>query len=354
MGSVLTAIGGIRGAGNLTLGDLNSNLAAIRGGVEDSTAELQSDLPQLIQTVGIPADGSIFTIWNMMYQNIAVFAQIRDAIGQETGDATTTVLGRLSAIERASLCACGPQPPSPSDPNGCAEPTVSSFSVAPEAYSGRVFAVWLGLPSGAEFRSELDPGVDAAEIGPSVNWAGWKAFILSRSSTIASLDPRQALVYATNTWIDLTSITYAAFNVPAGNDIQVYLCRDETVPEGCLNIPSRLSTLESDSSVTLNAISVAPTGMSFVNPVNSSNGEASWDPPAFVSGNLATWTLQVFSGTVRVLYRTDPPTSTQVFSVAGHYTSADGVVTLPTTDHFSLDDSGTDGPYSIQLCNTAG
>jgi hypothetical protein len=314
-------------------------------------AQLAEDLPALVSGVGIPTEGSIFTVWNMLLNLTPAVVGIYDATGIPTGDATTTVLGRLAAIERLALCACGPQPPSPEDVDGCASPVLSALSAAPSGYDGRVFAYWLELPDGAQLAGELDPAVEGAEIEPVSTWAGWSAFILSKSSTIASLDPRSPIVSATNQWLSLDTVTFAAFNVPAGNDITVYLCRDETVPIGCVNINSHSSTASGAFSATLEVLSAAPAGMSFVNPVNSSSGEVSWSPPAFISGNLSGWTLEVFSGSVRLVYRTDDPSSSAIYSIGGPYTSADGVVSLPTTNHFSMDDNDTDTPFSLQLCN---
>jgi hypothetical protein len=197
--------------------------------------------------VGINADGtSALTVLGRLTSLLDSSGNIEDHIGIPTGDATTTVLGRLAAIENLSGCGCPPDLPSPDDPTGCADPFVSiSRAVLVSAYPGRIFAVFPSpVPDGLVVTDGMDLGEVGVEISPEATWTGWRAFVYSKSAAYYSEDPTRSGLWATNVWRDLDeAMSYAlAFSVPDGNDIAVYLCAPPPAPvDECVHVVS-LST----------------------------------------------------------------------------------------------------------------
>lgn len=238
--AILSQVDGLRGVDNLTLGDLNSNLVAMRADIADLTGFGLQGLTTIISSLGFVDVETSSTVLQLLND-------IRDHIGFPVGDATTTVLGYLASIAHSNLCACGPQPPSTTDPDGCSEPAISDAAHALPDYGGRTFAVWSSAPDGALIGTSLDPSVGNAELVPEATFDGWTAYILSRAAHVASLDPSETLVSPTNKWIDISGRDRVAFSVEPGADITVYLCNlsDITWTE-CIDITSVPGTYSTD------------------------------------------------------------------------------------------------------------
>lgn len=159
---------------------------------------------------------------------LGIVDNLRSNIGLPTGDATTTVLGRLATIENYASCICGPQPPSTSDPDGCAYPVLShSPALTDAAFPGRLFAQWEDLSIyGLQKTTDIGLTVSNVELQPTGTWDGWNVFVYSRTAQTYSEDPRRAGRYPTNTWRSLEEAQGfpLAFSVEEGSDITVYLC----------------------------------------------------------------------------------------------------------------------------------
>lgn len=170
---------------------------------------------------------------------------IIDHIGFPTGDATTTVLGYLSAIARSSACACGPQAPTDEPPAGCeddAQSIPSPLALSP-AYPGRAFATWGLLPAGVEYGEWSSDLPVSAQLhlttGNTVS-----AFGLSKRSGSFSANPTAGVVYPTNQWVALESLTNLAFSVPEDADLVVYLCIAPAATWlDCVSVPSASGTV---------------------------------------------------------------------------------------------------------------
>jgi len=237
---ILNQVDGLRGVDNLTLGDLNANLVAMRTDLADLTGFGLQGLNTIISSIGFIDMETSSTVLQLLND-------IRDHIGFPTGDATTTLLGLLQSIANTSLCSCGPQPPNTTDPDSCAEPFVSDAAHSLPSYDGRTFAYWSTAPTDLLIGTSLDPTVGNAELVPEATFDGWTAYVLSRASNICSLDPSETLVFPTNTWIDISARDMVAFSVPAGADITVYLCNHASeVWTDCVELTSTPGTYSTD------------------------------------------------------------------------------------------------------------
>jgi hypothetical protein len=241
LGSIVADFNGIRGPDNLTLGDLKTDLYAVRLDVAELSGFGLQGMNTIIEGIGLidPEDGDTI---------LSLLKDLRNNIGLPTGDATTTLLGRLASIEHSNLCGCGPQPPSATDPDGCASPAVSDTQHAISGWGGRTFAVWSSAPDGALIGTGLDPSVGNAELVPEATFDGWTAFVLSRAASVCSLDPSEPLVMPTNQWINISGRDRVAFSVAPGADIVAYICShlDEAWTD-CVDITSTPGTYSTDA-----------------------------------------------------------------------------------------------------------
>lgn len=164
--------------------------------------------------------GGGMTFYNMIDTTNINLAGVLQALGEPTGDATTTVLGRLIAIANATACACSalnPQPPS----SGCDGTAYNSSGTVVDEYGAT------GPMSIATFTSAgaLQISEDGQTIATGTSsWEGWRVYVTSTASQFAY---RAGVTnrLPTKTWIDLSS--YAdemSFAVEAGTSIQVTLC----------------------------------------------------------------------------------------------------------------------------------
>lgn len=317
-----------------------------------TSAPIQPSLELLRQAfadvVGINADGTTaLTVLGRLTSLLDTTDNIENNIGQPTGDATTTVLGRLAAIERLSECGCGPQPPDPTDPDGCADPFVSSApSASIAAYPGRSFAVFHETPpDGLLITDSMDLGVANVEISPEATWTGWRVFVLSKASAYYSEDPTRTGLWPTNTWRDLDEAqSFAlAFSVPAG-DITVYLCGPTDVPPEI-----ECTTIESQS-VTIVGFG-ARQAIVWPEPFTSSSTDEagnSYSANQVLIGDYQNWTIRVVTGAGARLVLFVGATNSNVFIDGGDTTT----ISTTTTSLF-LDDLNYGGAFSIEICPPA-
>ena len=360
LGTIIDELTAIGGPDNVSLGDLNSNLAALRASSGDISSTLDDRLTAMLDTLGVKPPLNEQTMWSMLLDTTARLESIYNSLGVVPGDATTTVLGRLAAIERLSHCACGPQPPDPADEHGCADPAVSDSSAAPDGYSGRIFAGWSTPPDGALIGTTLDPTVGAAELVPEATFEGWRAYVLSRASAVASLDPRENIVFGTNQWLDISSRTLIAASVPPNSDIALYLC--PFVPEAwvdCVEVFSAHTTVTHPDSAT-NEITYAQ--MSQIPSAELSSdlfvdGSAHYhaDVPDWVMvGNFAGVTVQLTSaiGGVRVVWqRPDLSFGTSTMGTTGDTVTIPEATIGMTVDTFT---GGAIPDFTVSICPSGG
>jgi len=250
LASLVSDLNGIRGEDNLGLGDLNSNLAAIRGATEDTRGSLNSLSTGLFDTMGLREGEDGLTLWqllNGLYNNIGI----------PTGDATTSVLGRLAAIERLSKCNCAPDAPDlTSEDSPCSSPytSIAEATRVSSDFPGRIFAGFAApSPDGIALTNWLAEPIPSCELVRSGSLVGFYAYIQS-SAPLASLNPANALQVRTNSWLAIDGYELdMAISVPTGNDLTVYLC----IPAGttwtdCINIDSEFVVYSTDAPFSLN------------------------------------------------------------------------------------------------------
>jgi hypothetical protein len=244
LSSVVADLNGLRGLDNLGLGDLNGNLAAIRETLNDTQELLNNQYLLLGDTIGARVGEDSLSLW-------ALTEGIYNNIGQPTGDATTTVLGRLSAIERLLKCGCPPEGPDLTDPDvPCSEPytSIAFRTQTTSLYPGRVFAGWLlPPPVGITANSFLEVPVGDCELNRTTSDPGYFIYIQSQAPT-ASLNPLNPQVVRTNEWLDWSLYDEnIAVSVAEPYDLTVYICTPgEVTWTDCININSIQSTYHTD------------------------------------------------------------------------------------------------------------
>jgi hypothetical protein len=187
--------------------------------------------------LGTPADSS---------DNILDWlAGLISSMGIPTGDATTTILGRLSAIETLNFnylpliatntgkCPCGASPPP--EGNICAEPYISTgMSLVPTAFIPNFNSVTIAIwgttpPAQLEYGTVFGTVSDNSSLVPASgqNWTGRSIFVESSADNFA-LQTLSTARYPTNTWVDLTDQGTAEISVmvDAGAAVRAYICPD--------------------------------------------------------------------------------------------------------------------------------
>lgn len=294
--------------------------------------------------LGINTLGPDYTLQQLL-------VNIKENIGIPTGDATTTVLGRLQAIQRTTLTCCNSNDPSIASPGACTTP-VSSISPNQglSAYPGRVFAVWPDLSSyginNTDTYSLTIPNIEEYRS----DWTGISLFVGSNGSHTFYLTPGGTSSFPTNQWIDLggLGLTYAiAVNVPEGADMKAYICTDNIVTSGCVRADS-VST-EATPSYGLSPRQMAtPAGYTVTDHVFGT----SYNRNAVLDGDYNGYTIRLLSGPLcRVVLFTPGGPVTEVLTTANP-----GPYTIPgTTQQVVMDDLDTvnqalTGPFAIEFC----
>jgi hypothetical protein len=180
LAQLLTAVNLVRGvepSGNL--GQLVQAVAALRGVNNATLSTLLSQTEFVTQT----------QLLNVL------LTQIRDAIGIPTGDATTTVLGRLAAIERLLMTTAAGLPPILQQDD--------YTSGAPIVFEGRKYATWPSPPAGTSSAAPF------YQLSPASSWDGWQFYIQTN-------DPApqwNTTVVAPNFWYDMAGNAAASWSV---------------------------------------------------------------------------------------------------------------------------------------------
>lgn len=239
----------VRGADLTTLDDLKADLASMAEAQSVFYDNAIEALTGLIDAVGLLPVGDSDTVRSLLQE-------LRSGIGINPGDATSSVIGHLSAIERLSRCNCPPEPPDLTDPDApCADPytSVPLYTRSTDLYPGRVFAGFLEPPpTGLTMDSFLSTPVDKVELHRTSDSAGYWIYVQS-SAPLASLNPLNPLLVKTNEWLDLTLYEAdIAVSVPDTADLTVYICTPGDLAwVDCIELTSAFSTYSTNAPFTM-------------------------------------------------------------------------------------------------------
>lgn len=170
--------------------------------------------------------------------------QLMIALGAIPTAPEDTILALLHSIMGNTETNCNQRAPDPTDPQGCASPFISIGMTAAPDYGGRTFATWnMGaLPDGVAEGDFLEFPVPNAQLVHSATGI-WLVYVLSCASSSFSISPDLPSLYPTGQWVDISANLDMAFNVPAGADIEVFLCTPaEVVWTDCASINSQPTT----------------------------------------------------------------------------------------------------------------
>src|SRR5215510_2573257 len=192
--SIITLLGGVPPSTEHTIDDLWTELHAINL----STAATRTDVHTILEDI-TPASGDTNPYFPMKVALSKLLTSTGtpeftddtilkwlSGIGIVPGDATTTILGRLTAIENQTACLCAGSGPNPSDPLTCVDPLVTiSQQNATGTYEGLTFGVWPDtLPTGIVFTNDLLIGITHAEISASPPHVGARLYAASKSANV--------------------------------------------------------------------------------------------------------------------------------------------------------------------------
>lgn len=221
--------------------------------------------PTWPRPVGIPLQPALEQLYEMLQPTPSQLEDIWRALGQNTGDATMTVLGRLTHLELTTVaqltslgllaepaagtvlqllqCICDAEqrqlpidPLDPNNPDGCTEPYTSTsmwLGAFGTLWTGGnvIIAVWAEpLPEGVTFGTTFGIGTDYTELNND-DWSGWRVFVQSDEDQYAE-SPTDLTRYPTNQWRPLSGSGAKAFSVSERGSIRVYLCSPEAVIGG--------------------------------------------------------------------------------------------------------------------------
>ena len=283
-------------------------------------------------------------------------------IGHVTGDATTTILGRLTAIENYSKCACGPIAPTPDDPDGCADQYVSVRLATSAAYDGRSFAGFAPpVPPPATFTDVFDIGLPYTEISVPSTPIPWRVFGYSQSASVYMHNPLNVTQYPTNQWIPLANedLITLAFSVDPGNDLVVYLCPQAGPPfADCVTRASEIMTVTYPVGVTPPSHTRYYTpldnlGLDLVTQVTSGGQTFTFNvPDSGTSSDMIGVSVELLSGPfARVIWiNTSGGSFTQGLTTIGQQFTVPEHTTFFAVDNWQTNDISPAAPYTVELC----
>lgn len=244
---------------------------------ESLPSEAQSSMPWLLYRImdainptwprptSVPAQPALSLLLALSQVQLPNLATIHAALGNPSGDATTTALGLLASIQysnagiyadtgtttgpprtildllskQGSGCPCA-------SPNatvgGCASPyrsgemALAPWSLIP-GYSSLMFARFLAAPpAGVSYGTVFGIATDKTELTSS-NWAGWKFYCASDQSQ-CSINPTSLTRYPCNTWVDMPSgAGDYAWSVSDRGGLTVTLCPPgQSTSEDCMEM----------------------------------------------------------------------------------------------------------------------
>lgn len=212
-------------------------LLQLRNTLGTPPATNEESVQQLLANLGdtFGDRGAGLTAYNLLDALYLELLNVYQAIGVPTGDASTTVLGRLLAIAN---CACSTaEALNPSGPGAseCITPYMSSGSVAGSGdYSGRTIAVWETLPDGLQYGN----GNSSLKPQGTATWDGWQVYVTSTAPYFRR-DSGTSL-FPTNTWVTLPDTDdIFIFNVEGGHTLDVSLCAERLITD-CITCDSEL------------------------------------------------------------------------------------------------------------------
>jgi hypothetical protein len=252
-------------AGNTLITTSNSRLTSIAS----NTNQLLSPTQQTAQNTA---------------DSLSKLTAIDTAIGIPSGDATTTVLGRLSAIEllltntlanwgdpgdatgtllatlhdvRACICLVAGKVPTPPTTELCEEPFISTGSAFypgwPGFGTGANVATWSApLPDGVVFGTIFGITIDNTELQRDISWNGVLIWVESDAPAFA-LSFATVDRYPTNQWVSLPDTDNIAISVDSISGIKVYLCIPDA-PVGDCYVTGSILQGDGDYVATFSAI----------------------------------------------------------------------------------------------------
>lgn len=269
-------------------------------------------------------------------------------IGINTGDATTTILGRLTAIENYSRCACGPVPPSPFDPSGCVDQFISIAQVTTPNYSGN-FVQWPDvLPAGIEFTNDLLIGVSNVEISADPFVSGWRMFGYSQSASVFSANPGNVTQYPTNEWIVIGADNWTlAPSVGEGNDLRVYLCSPGSIPADCPEFNSIAITVSDPAPGNVVNRNAAIIGGY---PLSDQLFNAVTTPACVMVGNFISFEITCLTGFARIIYVNSGGTAGTIFQLDATQSAVIPELTQKLYIDDLRDNITSEGSFTIKVC----
>jgi len=213
------------------------NLTTIMTDMAEDTSDIHSRLNEIrdatIATaiaLGTPGDG-IADALHLLDSIKAGIEALNTATGIPPGDATTTMLGRLTAIQNC-ICLVAGTVPTPPTSQFCASPfTSSGLSFYPTWAgfgTGVNVAVWSEpLPDGVTFGTEFGITVDNTELILDGGWSGAHIWVQSSGPNFG-INPLSTERFITNQWVSLPDADSISVSVGNGESIQVYICLPST------------------------------------------------------------------------------------------------------------------------------
>lgn len=366
--AVLTALGAPPPTAVVTLADvlqelqsMNSRVFSLRNAVgiipTDAGISLLAQVASLVTRITAVESATVATA---------------TALGIPTGDATTTALGRLAAIE-SCVCLLAGQVPTDPGTSECESPFTSGYTweLVLTSEGGGEFGVGVVLHVAA-FAQPLPPGLvegtiyaltppsgTVSELAPTGTWDGWRVYVKSSASTYGdSITP--GVRHPTNEWRDLTGTGTNIFSVYRPDDITVYLCGPDNGGNGgnggplveCTEASSQNVSVDPNNGVPIRQMAIIPgwpdvRNYLIVNPTFT----AYFDPPCIHYGDLAGYQVNCISGRVRIVYRIEGVESTQgtEITTGGSYTLPAGCNVVDFDDFVAPDTPGT-GAFVMELC----
>lgn len=272
MDALLSALGAPPPTPTATLADLleelqsiNSRVLTLRNAVgiipTDAGFSLLTQMASLLNRIGTPTGDATTTVLGRLAAVESATVATATALGIPTGDATTTALGLLKSIQFAtsnlnnvlglpnfdgylipnylaaimlntSICQCDPQ--APDDTDQCLTLLISSgmlllpSDIVPGLGSINA-AVWPGpLPSDIAYGTIFGVGYDKTSLVPTEghSWDGWRVFVQSTSDNFA-FQTTSIARYQTNQWITITGTDEISILVDGSASVVAYLCRHD-------------------------------------------------------------------------------------------------------------------------------
>lgn len=295
------------------------------------------------------------TLYALIASLNTLSTEIDDRIGAVTGDATTTILGRLAAIESLLHCVCGDFPPPTTGDNACDSPvsTLSGALVTSGSYPGRVFPIWGDPPPSG---LSIDGTGDLADAGVAVELSDstgtYSYYVQSRAATHLRT-AGGTTQYPNNVWLGLSPGASLAVSVPDGFTATVYLCYTPAAGfVDCVNVGSNVGNYtQLDTSAVFNssyAVWASIPGVTTTDTETFSGHTYQWNTTAAVCvADAIGWTFTKNSGPdIRLLAKHGDGTFTSYTISSTPFTITDHTTTLWA----DLGSGGDTSAFSFQVC----